>query len=263
MPPLFPLTLLLYGISGTLYFIGLLSASDRRLQIAARASLALALLAQVVDIAWLCTQGLHPVASAREAVFFAAWLMGLVYLVVSLRGRVDVLGALVVPTVLILDLAARMTPSREHHGGSALAILHITLATTGVALFAVAAAGAALYLVGERSLKKHRGSALGGRLPGLETLDRVNRICVGLGFPLFTVALVIGAVWVAERPELSWLTPQWVLATVTWGLYALLLVARRLAGWRGRRAAVLTLAGFATSLVVLAIYVFRGVSARV
>jgi ABC-type transport system involved in cytochrome c biogenesis permease subunit len=36
------------------------------------------------------------------------------------------------------------------------------------------------------------------------------------------------------------------------------LVARVTAGWRGRRAAIMTIGGFATSLTVLLIYFVRG-----
>jgi ABC-type uncharacterized transport system permease subunit len=39
--------------------------------------------------------------------------------------------------------------------------------------------------------------------------------------------------------------------------YAALLVARQIYGWRGRRAARLTLVGFAAALAVLVIYLVR------
>jgi len=41
-------------------------------------------------------------------------------------------------------------------------------------------------------------------------------------------------------------------------MFAVLLVARVTSGWRGRRAAILTLGGFVTSLTVLLIYFVRG-----
>jgi ABC-type uncharacterized transport system permease subunit len=53
---------------------------------------------------------------------------------------------------------------------------------------------------------------------------------------------------------------QYAIATVAWLLYAALLLARVTAGLRGRRAALMTLAGFATSMIVLIIYFLRGVS---
>ncbi len=53
-------------------------------------------------------------------------------------------------------------------------------------------------------------------------------------------------------------TPQYSIAVAAWIMYAVLLVARVTAGWRGRRAAIMTLGGFVTSLTVLLIYFVRG-----
>jgi ABC-type uncharacterized transport system permease subunit len=51
--------------------------------------------------------------------------------------------------------------------------------------------------------------------------------------------------------------PEYPLAAVTWIFYAALLVLRQAYGWRGRRAARLTLGGFTAALIVLAIYLVR------
>jgi ABC-type uncharacterized transport system permease subunit len=77
-----------------------------------------------------------------------------------------------------------------------------------------------------------------------------------VGFPIFTVALILGAVWVSQLDE-PLDRPEYPLAAVTWVAYAVLLVARQVYGWRGRRSAKLTLMGFAAALAVLAIYLVR------
>jgi ABC-type uncharacterized transport system permease subunit len=265
MPPLFPLTLALYAVSGTLYLAYLLSAgaNGQVISRAARVALCAAFASQALDIGWLCAHGLHPVVNAREALYFASWLLSGVYLLTSLRFEMPVLGAMVVPGMVVLDVAARLTPSQEApHAGTLLASVHITLAATGVALFAVAAGGAVVYLISERNLKEHRTGRLLQRThgPALETLDRLNRRCIVLGFPLFTVAMVTGAMWLMRIPGRGVFTLQYAMSTVTWLLYAALLVARVTAGWRGRKAALMTLAGFATAMAVLLSYFLRGVT---
>jgi ABC-type uncharacterized transport system permease subunit len=180
--------------------------------------------------------------------------------VLSFRYGMPVVGALVVPVTMVLDVAARLSPSHEaEHASSLLGMVHITLATAGVALFAVAAGGAVIYLIEDRNLKRHRAGRLFKRGPALETLDTLNRRCILLGFPLFTVAVVTGAVWGVKLHD-QLFTPQYSIATAAWLMYAVLLVARVTAGWRGRRAAIVTLGGFFTSLTVLLIYFVRGVS---
>ncbi|MDB4970605.1 MAG: cytochrome c assembly protein [Myxococcales bacterium] len=258
MPPLFPVTLALYAVALSLYLAHLM-AGTQSLARAARIALLAAFGAQAIDIGWLCTHGLHPAVSAREAMSFAAWLICGAYLALSFRFRVPVVGALVVPVTMVLDLAARLSPQHEpSHGVSTLGLTHITLATAGVALFAVAAGAAVVYLVEERNLKAHRAQKMfkrGGA--SLETLDRLNRRCIVFGFPLFTVALITGAVWGVQLHD-QLFTPQYSIAAAAWLMYAVLIVARVTAGWRGRRAAIMTLGGFATSLTVLLIYYVRG-----
>src|SRR4051812_7579483 len=100
MPPLFPLTLALYAVSGTLY-LAHVTAQNKLLATAARVVLALAFLSQAGDIGWLCAHGLHPVVNAREAIFFLSWLMCGAYLLTSLRFDLPILGALVVPATMV------------------------------------------------------------------------------------------------------------------------------------------------------------------
>lgn len=259
MPPLFPATLALYAVSCALY-LGHLMTGGQGLARAGRGALAAAFASQAVDIGWLCTHGQHPAVNAREALSFAAWLICGVYLLSSVRFRIPVVGALVVPVTMVLDLAARLSPSHEAvHGVSPLGAVHIVLATGGVALFAVAAGGAVIYLIEERALKAHRAGRLFKRGPALETLDTLNRRCIVFGFPLFTVAMITGAVWAIQLHDRLF-TPQYSIAVAAWFMYAGLLVARVTAGWRGRRAAIVTIGGFATALTVLLIYFVRGFS---
>ncbi len=268
MPPLFPATLALYAVACTLYLAHIVTArasgpaatGSDKLARGARIALAVAFLSHAADIGWLGVHGLHPGSNVREALSFAGWLMCGIYLLASLRYRIPVLGALVVPGTLVLDVAARLAPEAEtRQGGSLLGAVHITLALAGVALFAVAAGGAVVYLFAERRLKRHKKQVMRGG-PALETLDRFNRACIVLGFPLFTIAMVTGAIWIARMPGKGVLTPQYAIAAAAWLLYAILLLLRLTAGWRGRRAALMTLAGFATAMTVLLIYFVRGVT---
>ncbi len=267
-PPLFPATVALYGVACALFFAHLYAPGggerkDAGLGVmrAARVALGLAFVSHAIDIGWLCTKGLHPVVNAKEAVSFASWLVCGVYLAVATRDRVAPLGVVLVPVTLVLELAARLGPTPEaHYAASVLAIVHITLASLGTALFAVAAGGAIFYLVEERGLKRHRTGRMLRRGPALETLDRLNRRCIAVGFACFTAALVTGAAWFLQMPRGPGLwSPQYVLASIAWLLYAGLIMARLLVGLRGRRAAVLTVAGAATALAVLAVYFIRDV----
>jgi ABC-type uncharacterized transport system permease subunit len=256
----------LYAVACALYLahsaVGV--ASTERLAQVARLALAGAFVSHAVDIGFLCIHGAHPFIDMREALSFIAWLAVGAYLAVSFRYRVPLVGALLVPITIVLDVAARLGPAKADatpHASTLLATLHIGLAAGGVAVFAVAAADALVYLVAEGQLKKRRFGALFKKGPPLETLDALNRRCILLGFPMFTVAMVTGAIWVMRLPDGGidkLLAARYLLSTVAWGLFGLLVVARVAAGWRGRRAALVTLAGFAAAICVCAIYYLRG-----
>ncbi len=266
MPPLFPATAALYGVACVLFFAHLYGpqAGQRKdtnvgVSRAARFALTLAFASHAIDIGWLCTKGMHPVVNAKEAISFAAWLLCGGYLAYAARYNVPALGLVLAPMTLVLDLAARLGPSSEARGAaSLLAIVHITLASAGTALFVVAAGGAVLYLVEERNLKAHRAGRLFRRGPALETLDTLNRRAIALGFSLFTFALITGAVWLLQMPGDHGLwSPQYLLSSTAWLLYAGLIGARIMVGLRGRRAAVLTVAGAVTAVGVFLVYLVR------
>jgi ABC-type uncharacterized transport system permease subunit len=119
-----------------------------------------------------------------------------------------------------------------------------------------------LYLLQERRIKsKPKARVLAGEdsrwapfdwLPPLDTLERLSEAMLEFGFPCMTVGLVIGVV-LAQETSLGaayFLDPKIIAAFVSWAIYVLLLLVRRAAGLRGRRAAYLAGAVFAVMIVV-------------
>jgi cytochrome c-type biogenesis protein CcsB len=91
-----------------------------------------------------------------------------------------------------------------------------------------------------------RGSML-GRLPSAATLDRIAYRTAIVAFPVYTFAVIAGAMWaeVAWGRYWGW-DPKETCAFITWVIYASYLHARSTAGWRGRRAAWISVVGFAS-----------------
>jgi HemX protein len=106
-----------------------------------------------------------------------------------------------------------------------------------------------MYLLQEREVKGKHFGALFSRLPPLESLDRLNHRLVRIGFVVFTVALMTGAMFARHAWGRAW---EWdqkqVFSLAAWLLYGLLIQLRR-SGWHGRRNAILTLVGFAIVFV--------------
>jgi cytochrome c-type biogenesis protein CcsB len=89
-----------------------------------------------------------------------------------------------------------------------------------------------------------RGSMF-GRLPSAATLDRIAYRTAIVAFPVYTFAVIAGAMWaeVAWGRYWGW-DPKETCAFITWVIYASYLHARSTAGWRGRRAAWISVVGF-------------------
>ena len=202
------------------------------------------------------TAGHMAVTTFDEALSFLALLLVAVFLLVQLRRPLVALGAVVSPLAFGLTLAA----DAVYRGArplppvldSAWLPVHVVLSFLGDAVFALAFSASLLYLLQERRLKTHRGRGAFRFLPSLETLDRLNYACLVWGLILLTLGIVSGIVWAHTAWGRFWSSdPKLVFSLVTWAIYVVLLQGRMTAGWRGRWAATLTIAGFAVIVISL------------
>ena len=107
-----------------------------------------------------------------------------------------------------------------------------------------------LFLIQERQLKRKTMGVLFRRLPSLELLDRVNFLAIGAGFGLLTVGATSGFIEMARLRERWWNgDPKEYLTVALWVAYFAMWVLRERALLRGRRVALLSVAGF--TLVLL------------
>jgi cytochrome c-type biogenesis protein CcsB len=93
------------------------------------------------------------------------------------------------------------------------------------------------------------------RLPEASVLDRMAYRTIAFAFPIWTFAVIAGAIWAEQAWGRYWgWDPKEVWSFVTWVAFAAYLHARATVGWRGTRAAMLAIAGFlalAVNLVVV------------
>ena len=114
--------------------------------------------------------------------------------------------------------------------------------------FTLAAALSALYLWQERRLKRRAAGILRLRAPSLATLDELVGRTVAVSLPTLTLGIVVGLVRL--RHSGGGLDAVIALTLAAWVVYGGFLILRFGAGWRGRRAAYLVLAGFALVALV-------------
>src|SRR5262249_32513758 len=198
-----------------------------------------------------------PVANFGEGLSLLAVLLVILFLALQLRGPLLALGAVVMPLAFgltsfasVLKGGAQPLPAMLQ---SVWLPVHVLLAFLGDAVFAIACSASVLYLIQERRLKTHRGRGVLRHLPSLEKLDQVSHTCLKWGLILLTLGIVTGIVWAHEAWGRGfWVSdPKLLFSLLVWALYMVLLQGRMTAGWRGRWAAQLTIAGFAVIVVSL------------
>jgi ABC-type uncharacterized transport system permease subunit len=187
-----------------------------------------------------------PLANFPDAVSVAVWAAVLLELWAERQYRIRVLGAFVLPVVVVLSSGTMAVPALQSVALHNVWItVHVVLALLGIAAFVLNFAGAIMYLLQERQLKGRRPGAFYYRLPSLETLDHLTFRTLTLGFPFLTVGLMLGALWAGH------LDPLIAFSAVAWVIYAFTLAGRAIAGWRGRRAAYCAILGFAALVLTL------------
>ena len=128
-------------------------------------------------------------------------------------------------------------------------VIHVSAAIISGGVFLLANAVAAAYLYLDSMESKGERTPWAKRLPTLEYLDQLSYRLVAFVFPLWTFAVIAGAIWAESAWGRYWgWDPKETWAFITWVAYAAYLHARVTVGWRGRRAAWLCLFAGSTFL---------------
>jgi cytochrome c-type biogenesis protein CcsB len=165
--------------------------------------------------------------------------------------------------------------------------IHVVAAITGSSLFAIGGIATILFLIKDRSERRALTSlrertpapimggattevdaphdllpdpegagaptpepGRGGILPSAAALDRVAYRVIAFAFPIWTFAVIAGAIWAQDAWGRYWgWDPKETWSFVTWTIFAGYLHARSTAGWKGRRAAVIAVVGFVSLLI--------------
>jgi cytochrome c-type biogenesis protein CcsB len=186
-------------------------------------------------------------------------------------------GFILLPVILVMFLAGTVLYSKAQPLVPALQsywlAIHVTLVSIAEGALMTSAVLSALYLVksrfDQRGLRSVPLANLAARLPSAATLDKAAYRVVAFSFPLYTVAIICGAIWAEAAWGRYWgWDPKETWAFIVWVIYAGYLHARATAGWKGRAAAWVNLAGFGAitfnflvvNIVVSGLHSYAGLS---
>ncbi|RJQ84512.1 MAG: c-type cytochrome biogenesis protein CcsB [Desulfobacteraceae bacterium] len=247
------LAILLYMLSAAAY-CAYLFLQREFLQKAGHILLSLGFACQTAVIGWAFIDTGHvPVNNLHETLSIVAWALVGSFLALNARFHLRVLGIYTAPLAAFILLAAIQFPREPLQPENMLRgiwlTVHIITIFIGDAAFALAAGIGVLYLLQERNIKAKTRGFFFKRLPSLDLLDTTAYACIVGGFTMLTIGLISGMVYAKILWGRFWAwDPKEVWSAVTWIFYAVLLHERLAVGWRGRRAAVMAIVGFAVLL---------------
>jgi ABC-type uncharacterized transport system permease subunit len=221
-----------------------------------------AVLAHAVALAgYVFAFGELPLVGLAPSLSALGFMIGALLLVAAVLGEGRTLGVILSPIVAILIAAALwlgIRPTGELTAFRGLWLyFHTTLAFIGFAGLALAFAAGLVYLLQHRELKGKRLGRVFRFFPSLEALDEVERWALAIGFPAYTLGLLVGWAWLARFEQPSLLRePKLIWGALIWLAFVAALSARAGSGGRQRRrGALVSVVGFLA--VVLAYLVLR------
>ncbi len=204
--------------------------------------------------------GRPPLSNSYEFLLTFIWGITVVYLFIEYRYKLRSLGAFIMPISFMILMFIIMSMGPEERIAQAIPpalksqwlTFHVLTATLAYGAFAISFGLGVMYLLKlsqESNGKKSHSQGIISRFPDLDVIDELSYKVIGFAFPLLTLCIITGAIWAnyAWGTYWSW-DPKETWSLITWIIYAAYLHARLMYGWKGKRAAWMTIFGFAAVL---------------
>lgn len=258
---LFNITTIAYLVSTVLFF-AFLATRNKGIGVGGSGAAFAGFIIQTVAIglrwkeSYALGHGHAPLSNLYESVVFFSWTIILIFGLIDLKYKYRVVGAFVVPFALLgmawaqLGLNSGIEPLVPALQSNWL-LYHVITCFLGYAAFAVACGISIMYLIKIRQEGSSTSPAGGvvAMFPSSKILDDLNYRAIMIGFPLLTLGIVTGAAWAnyAWGTYWSW-DPKETWSLIVWFVYAAFLHARITRGWVGKKAAILSIIGFAATI---------------
>jgi cytochrome c-type biogenesis protein CcsB len=194
-----------------------------------------------------------PLSNLYESMIFFAWSIVFIQLALERLTAVRTIGVFVVPVAFLMMAYASIAPGMNDRIEPLIPALqsnwltgHVVTCFMGYAGFTMAFGCGLIFLLRDFATKTDGWIS---RLPSSANLDRLMHQTSTLGFIFLTLGIMTGSVWAhyAWGSYWSW-DPKETWSLVTWIIYAIMLHARFVRGWQGKRMALMTVFGFASVL---------------
>ena len=198
-------------------------------------------------------------ASPRVVLLLTAAL-GLVFICIRTLRELPIAGSVLAPlsaaatvALFLKSIALPATATVESIG--TITALHIGAALLGFLLFIPSFVLSILFLAQEHRLKMKKPGET--KLPGLLAVESNAWLLLYVGFPLYSIGIMLGLLWQDSASSMMTVKPQHGIAATSWCIYAVAIYLRVRTGWRGRRAAITVMSAFVATFAAVLLYMMR------
>ncbi|RSL32611.1 cytochrome C assembly protein [Salibacterium salarium] len=253
---IYVVTIVFYSLSVLGYFIDFLQ-NNRKVN---RIAFWLLSIVWVLQTAFFTIRALQydrmPVITPFEGLFFYAWLLVTLSLIINWFFRVDFLVFFTNVVGFVMMSFSLFTPVGDVPDGlndlliSELLIVHVTLIMLSYAAFTIAFVFAALYMLQHHLLKRKQWGKRLLRLENLPKMERLSFVMTTFGVPFMVLGFILGFVWASiQLQELPWLDAKVIGSALVLIVYSVYLYLWAVKHRRGYNMALLNLAGFMLVLI--------------
>jgi len=233
----------------------------------------------ILSSRWIVA-GYFPLSNLYESLLFLTWTLLIIYLYIEFKTKSKLIGAILLPVILLINGFANLTLSPEMQKSSPLVpalqsnwlMMHVSMMMLSYATLIIGSLLCILFLIisnyqevdlgaidksslplynvlvdyyETKSLSTSNEISELGKLKLLSSLDNWSYRIIGLGFPFLTIGIIAGGVWANEAWGSYWSwDPKETWALITWIICATYLHSRITKGWEGKKTAILGSIGF-------------------
>ncbi len=191
-----------------------------------------------------------PVGDVFQVLTTCAWFFVLVYLIIEIRAKVMTMGVFFIPIILILHGISSAfidfdKPLAELLSTILLFEVHVAIMISAYAAFSISFITSIMYILLAREMRTRKLGIFFQRLPSLEYVDKLSNQAVNIGLIVVSLGIVLGFYMGTRVWEGRWaLDPKLLAVVISWAIYLAHYVTRKIVGWQGLRAAVVSVIGF-------------------
>ncbi|MCK1981853.1 MULTISPECIES: cytochrome C assembly family protein [Peribacillus] len=258
-------TVLLYAISMLLYFIDFLNNNQKANRVAFWLLSIVWVLQTIFLFLYVLKTGRFPVLTIFEGLYFYAWVLISLSLIINRLLRVDftvfftnVLGFMVmaIHTFAPVQIESQVLAQRLV---SELLLIHITFAILSYGAFTLSFVFSLLYLIQYDLLKRKKWGKRLLRLGDLTKLEHMSYVLAVIGVPLLLVSLILGIQWAYIKvPGVSWLDMKIIGSFILLIAYSVFLYLKIRKQMYGRTLAFLNIGSF--MIVLINFFLFGSLS---